>query len=139
MPVRTQIKIRTFTIVAVIAVMTLAFGIMLDDRVIPDAKQPLITEEAVEQQKNKAAVKTEQTAQEQANDRREKQASEIKKLDQKAKATIEKADGLIAQADQLIAKAGLPKPTDSEAVSPQNENIAKRLAEVRGRLDKFKQ
>ncbi len=139
MPMRTQIKIKTFTIVAVIAVMTLAFGIMLDDRVIPDAKQPLITEEAVEQQKNKVAAESKQTAQEQSNERREKQASEIKMLDQKAKVTINNADELITQADQLISKAGLSKPTGSKAASLENKNIAKRLAEARSRLDEFKQ
>ncbi len=135
-------QIQSITLVISVAILALVFGVMLDGEVVPEAKKSLMTEETAEQDSNKTAkVATEkkQTAQEQAKERRERQTSEIKQLDQKAEVTVEKAERLISQTDEMISKAGLTQqPTASKQIPPENKKITKRLADARSRLDALK-
>ena len=134
-------KIQSVILVVSVAIVALVFGIMLDDKVVPDAKKSLMTEEAAEKDSNKNTEvdkEIKQTLQEQAEKRRKKETAQIKQLDQKAEVTIEKADGIIAQTDKVFAKAGLPEPVSNKSALPQNKEIAERLAKARERLDALK-
>ena len=134
-------KIKSITLVVSVAIIALVFGIMLDDKVVPDAKKSLMTEEAAEKNSNKDAEvdkEIKQILQEQATKRRKEQSVQIEQLDQKADVTIEKADGIISQTDELISKAGLPEPVSNKSTLPQNKEIPERLAKARERLDALK-
>jgi flagellar biosynthesis/type III secretory pathway M-ring protein FliF/YscJ len=134
-------KIQFATLVISVAIIAMVFGIILDDKVVPETKKPLMTEETAEKE-NVKAIEAEkeikQTLQQQAVERRKQQSAQLEKLDQKAEATMEKANGLISKTDEAIAKAGLPEPVSANSASPQNKEIAERMAKARERLDKLK-
>jgi hypothetical protein len=142
MSIQHQFKIKYATIILSVTILTVVLGVMLDGRVVPEAKKSLMTEESAEKDRsdtsnhaNTAQADKEKTS---APDMKQTSAIQIEELDQKANATIEKAEGLITQSDRLISKAGLPKFTSSKIVSPDNKKIAQRLANARSRLDTLK-
>ncbi len=142
MSLNKKIKVETLTIVAAVAVLTLVFGIMLDDQVVPESKQPLMTEQSTEPEQAKTPEEKKELVEKRkaaAEKKRQAASSEIEELNQRADTTIEKAEGLITKTDELIAKAGLKTPEGSKTANTKNQGISRRLAKARGKLDSLKQ
>jgi hypothetical protein len=132
-------KIKSIILVASVAVLALMLGIMLDDSVVLKDKQPLSIEETKRSDKDKtsiAAAKSTQSSD--IEQKKQQQSNQMKELDQKTKTTIAKAEDLTKQADQLISNTGLSQSTTNKQAKSDNEKVAKRLADVRNRLDALK-
>lgn len=142
MSLQSNSKIQSVVLVASVAILALVLGVLLDGKVIPDAGRSLLSEEPVAINNDKSDVAESITSQtpdiEAAEQRKEQRTSQLKELDAQSKATLEKANGLTKHAEQLISKAGLKQSAGDSALPNDNEEIAKRLADVRSRLDAIK-
>lgn len=140
MPVQSNHKIKSIVLVASVAVLALVFGVLLDGNVMQKDKQPLSLEET--DRKDKTPIAATDSSQpsgiESEEQQTQQQSKQMKELDIKTEATMVKAEELAKQADQLVSENSLQQPTKNKPVAPDSKKVAKRLADVRSRLDALK-
>lgn len=140
MPVQSNQKIKSILLVASVAILAMVLGILLDGNVMLKDEQPLSIEEM--DAKDKTPIATTDSSQpldvKVIKEQTQQQSKQMIELDIKTKATMVEAEELAKQADQLISENGLPQQTKHKQVAPDNKKVAKRLTDVRSRLDVLK-